>query len=258
MSGKRRISWIFALGAVMALPAGGDVYDATFERGNKAYMSGNYTEAIAAYEQLVEESVNSAAVFHNLANAYYRDGQLGAAIANYERVLQLDPGFEEAAKNLHICIAQTERRLPRPHPPDWEQSLFFWHYQLTGRTSQWLAGLCWIALWILLGIRQIRPVRYMRRAALVAGVLACSFGASAWFKAHGPTHAVANADRMPVHYGTSDQETVRYELYMGDRVLVDRREAGWARVTTADGERGWSRAESLAFVGPPYERPRAK
>jgi len=89
----------------------------------------------------------------------------------------------------------------------------------------------------------------------VVSVLAVAFGLSAWVKAHGDLYAVANNERVPVHYGTSEDETVRFELYEGDRVLVDRRESGWARVMTADGERGWARGRALAFVGPPYERP---
>ena len=52
--------------------------------------------------------------------------------------------------------------------------------------------------------------------------------------------------------GMSEAESVRFELYEGDRVLVDERMQGWARVTTVSGERGWTREEGLLLVGPPY------
>ena len=89
--------------------------------------------------------------------------------------------------------------------------------------------------------------------AIVLAVLAAAFGASAWAKAHPPALAVAAVERVPVHYGTNEDEAVRFELYEGDRVAVDRRADGWARVNISSGERGWARESDLVFVGPPYE-----
>ena len=95
----------------------------------------------------------------------------------------------------------------------------------------------------------------MAAATQLQAILAVAFGASAWEKAHPVELAVANAETVPVHYGTSENETVRFELSEGDRVIVDKRATGWARVVTAEGERGWAQDKHLAFVGPPYERP---
>ncbi|MDQ1257480.1 MAG: hypothetical protein QG656_2085 [Candidatus Hydrogenedentes bacterium] len=241
----------------IALLLGANVYTETFDGANQAYDSGNYQAAIDAYEQLIDENIENPAVFHNLGNAYYRNGRIGPAIANYERALQLDPGLDYAQENLGKCIRETKRQLARPLPPDWEQSLLFWHYSLTPRSTRWLALALWWTLWALLVLQKVRPVRYLTRAALLTGVLAVAFGVSAWVKSHGDLYAVANEPSVPVHYGTSDTETVRFELYEGDRVLVDRRERGWARIMTADGERGWAKEDALTLVGPPYERPAA-
>lgn len=234
---------------------GATVYDDTFARGNLAYEQGDYQGAIDAYEQLIEESVVDVAVFFNLGNAYYRRGLLGPAIANYERALQLHPDLDYVRENLEKCVAETERRLGRPLPSDWEQSLLFWHYNLPQHVTRLLAVISWFLFWTLLGLRQLRPWKYLLRAALIVGALALLFGVSAWVKAHGDLYAVANERRVPVHYGKSDDETVRFELYEGDRVLVDQRDQGWLRVTTVDGEQGWARQGAFTFVGPPYDRP---
>lgn len=238
-----------------ALLFGANVYNATFDRGNASYEEGDYGAAIDAYEQLIEESVVHPAVFYNLGNAYYRNGRLGPAIANFERALQLDPGLANVRENLDKCVGETKRQWARPLPPDWEQSLLFWHYELTPRATRLLAIFFWVALWTALAVRLVRPSPHLSRAALVAGLLAAAFGVSAWVKAHGDLYAVASRGRVPVRYGTSEAEMARFELFEGDRVLVDRREGGWARVMTADGERGWAKEGALAFVGPPYERP---
>jgi len=228
-------------------------YDDTFERATEAYRAGEYTVASASLEQLVDQGVVDASVFFNLGNVYYRQGLLASAIASYERALQVEPGMPEAIENLNASIRQTQRSLSKPHPPDWEQSLLFWHYNLRRETSLWVGVVFWFALWGILALRQFRPYPFTRRAAIVAAVGALLFGASWWAKSTPTPLAVAASHRAPVHFGMSENEAVRFELYEGDRVAVDRREAGWARVETAGGERGWTREDHLLFVGPPYE-----
>ena len=239
----------------IALVSCANLYNEAFDEGTAAYHRGDYPAAIEKYEQLIGESVAAAAVFYNLGNAYYRGGHIGPAIANYERALQLNPSFDNARENRDKAVRETKRQLARPLPAEWEQSLLFWHYGLGRMTTDFLAALFWIAFWAVLAIRQWRPIPYTRRAALVLGLLALAFGASAWAKAHPAQLAVANDDPVPVRYATDETSTVRFELYAGDRVTVDKRMNGWARVTTIDGERGWARDSSLTFVGPPYERP---
>jgi len=241
--------------AIAFLLGAGNAYDDTFNNANAAYNAGNYAAAIHMYEQLISESVVSPAVFFNLGNAYFRTGRLGLAIANYERALQLAPSFDGARENLANAVRCTKNHLARPRPPDWQEGLLFWHYNLSTRATDALAVSLWLMLWITLGIRQWRPLRYTRGIAVVTGVLAVVFLFSAWAKAHPEVIVVANADIVHVHYGTDENETVRFDLSEGDRATVDNRMNGWSRVSTADGERGWARDKDLVFVGPPYERP---
>lgn len=234
---------------------GANVFNERFDNANETYDKGRFEEAIVLYEELIEADVVSPEVFYNLGNAYYRMGKLGPAIANFERTLQIDPGFDNAQENLRACVRQTKRHLERPLPPDWEQSLLFWHYNLKPETTRTLAIECWITFWIVMGIRQWKRLPYIGYVTILLAIVAIAFGGSAWVKAHPSRLAVASREVVFVHYGTSDEETVRFELYDGDRVTVDESTDEWSRVTTIDGERGWARKDSLTFVGPPFEPP---
>lgn len=59
-------------------------------------------ESIAAYEKLLQGGVESAALYYNLGNAYYRTGKIAASILNYERALKLDPNNKDAKYNLEL------------------------------------------------------------------------------------------------------------------------------------------------------------
>lgn len=243
------------LSTFLALSLGAaSAYDQTFDRGLEAYASGRFEEAADAFEQLVGQNVVDPAVFYNLGNSYYRSGRIGPAIANYERALDLDPSFIEARENLTRCVNDTKHRLSAPAPPDWERGLLFWHDNVSPRVAFITASVAWVIMWTLLAVRRIRPFRFLRRAAVVSGLVAALFGVSMWAKTHPQSLAVASAESVPVRFGTSEKEVVYFELNEGDRVLIDSRVDGWARVVTSEARRGWTRENLLTFVGPPYER----
>jgi len=231
------------------------VFDVTFDRANEAYRDGNFPEAVTLYEQLVDDGVVDAGVFYNLGNAYFRSKQLGPAIANYERVLQIDPNFQSAAQNLQLCIDRTPRGAGRPLPPDWEQSLLFWHYGLSIGTSATAAAACWLIAWGLLLMRLIRSVPYTRAVASGAFLLATLFATSVWSKSHPLPLAVASAVEVPVYFDRDTDSAIYFQLLEGDRVLVEQAAPGWLKIEAPGGERGWAPISNFVLVGPPYDRP---
>ncbi len=69
-------------------------------RADSAYMAEDYNGAIELYEQSLAGEGRSADTYYNLGNAYWRNGQAGRAIINYERALQQNPAHEDARINL--------------------------------------------------------------------------------------------------------------------------------------------------------------
>lgn len=233
---------------------GATAYNGTFDRAVAAYEQEDFAASIEAFEQLVTEGVVSPEVFFNLGNAYRKSGKLGAAIANYERALYLNPAFESAAVNLSQCRQLTKGQFEQTALPSWDNRMRF----LDGVTPS-MAGafaiLSWFLFWSLLGVRKVFSLKYLRRVAGLALVLTVLSGSAAWVRSHPPLVGIINVDSVAARVATAESAQSRFTLNEGDRVLVERREAGWARIRTSDGGRGWIPDTALAFVGPPYERP---
>lgn len=70
------------------------------EQGDSAYTADDFQRAAELYTKAAETEGTSSALFYNLGNTYYRMGQLGKAVLNYERALKLDPANEDARTNL--------------------------------------------------------------------------------------------------------------------------------------------------------------
>jgi tetratricopeptide (TPR) repeat protein len=231
------------------LTMGADMYDATFNGANQAYHSDDFPAAIAQYEQLVSARVENAVLFYNLGNAYHASGNVGKAVAVYEKALQIDPKMEAAAHNLETVLKETRRNLARPLPGDVEQALFFWAEGLSFQKVLYLGLACWLLLWAILALRAWRPVRFARTAAVLVGVAAVLSLGAAWTKSHPLELAVAAQAEVPVFFGKNPDEPPRFLLYEGDRVRVERTDSEWVLVSTAGGERGWVQEDRMAFVG---------
>lgn len=70
------------------------------EQADSAYMADDFATAARLYNEAIDTEGSSSMLFYNLGNAYYRMGNLGKAIVNYERSLRLDPTNRDARENL--------------------------------------------------------------------------------------------------------------------------------------------------------------
>ena len=68
---------------------------------------GEVTEACRYYEQSLAQDDSQAAVHFNLGNALRRSGAAAAARTRFERALELQPGFIEAAVNLAASLRES-------------------------------------------------------------------------------------------------------------------------------------------------------
>jgi len=237
--------WLLVLFSALAAPP-------AFEQALAAYDAQRYDEAVQQYEALVAEGAADPVLFYNLGNAYFRLENLAAAIANYERALQLDPRLGAARTNLERAVSATKRKLARPLAPGWQESLVPWDERLRKDEVRMLALMCWAAFWSVLFWRVMNRRKGQAILAAVLLAAACGFIVSLYAKSY-PVHlAVANRDELEVRTGANPADTLRFTLSTGDRVRVEATDGEWLRVATVDGERGWAPAASFVQVGPPY------
>lgn len=108
--------------------------------GDSAYIKGDYPVAISIYENLLENDKESAEIYYNLANAYYKSDNIAKAILNYERALLLQPADDDIRFNLTLAKSKTVDKVSE------EYNIFF---------MQWLydiADMYDMKSWALLGI----------------------------------------------------------------------------------------------------------
>ena len=80
---------------------GGENIDSLFVKANSLYQSGDYNEAILAYESLIDKDIDNSILCYNMANAYYQLNQLGYARLYYERAKIYDFNDSDVNYNLN-------------------------------------------------------------------------------------------------------------------------------------------------------------
>jgi tetratricopeptide (TPR) repeat protein len=238
----------FMLAALAALSWPGQaVAEVSYADANRAYQDGRYAEAAERYEALVDRGVIHENLYYNLGNAYFRLGQLGPAIFNYERALRVDPDFQDAAYNLRLARSAAfgdvlDRLDEAERDPMWIRAVTF---VSSGKLAIALAALSIVCFGVLLLIRVLASG--LLRTALVVGnsfagvgLLACAvlLAGHIYFVERIDLGIVLD-DEVVMREGASAIRAARGRLYAGLRVHVIDHEGGWLRVRLATGTEGW-------------------
>src|SRR4030095_1931656 len=145
--GELLVSLSCALICTFVAPSAFAQADAEFIEANQEYAQGHFKEAIDQYEAIVRSGQWSANLFYDLGNAYFRTGDLGRAILNYERALAPERHHPEAAATLQN--GRAEARAPAVPPSGSERYLQFANinqYSVAAAIAFWTAIFCVVGL----------------------------------------------------------------------------------------------------------------
>ncbi|MEZ5358474.1 MAG: tetratricopeptide repeat protein [Candidatus Zixiibacteriota bacterium] len=91
------------LSIILSAAVSANTLEYNFEKGNEYYANGEFKQAIGEYEKILQADYQSAEVYYNLGNAYFRQGMLGHAIKNYIRARRLAPRDDDIIANLDFA-----------------------------------------------------------------------------------------------------------------------------------------------------------
>lgn len=78
------------------------------DAASKAYSSGNYEEALAAYTRIEKQGLVSAGLYYDMGNTYVKTHDWGMAMLCFERALRLDPGNDRIENNISYVTSQVD------------------------------------------------------------------------------------------------------------------------------------------------------
>ena len=246
---RMKRSWSCTIVAIwvtlLASFARGATEDATaFAKANQDYAAGHYKQAIDGYESLIRTNQSNAVLFYNLGNAWFRKGDPGRAILQYERALALDRQHPEAQANLHL-VRDEARALELPKTRA-DRYLGF----ATSDQYVWTAAIAfWIAIFalavLLLGSRRSGATI----AVLVGALLVFGGAAYACYAVdngpQGRAVAIVTGKNIQARLATADTAGAVLALPAGSEVKILSTRGEWVYAALPNNLNGWIPAASI-------------
>jgi tetratricopeptide (TPR) repeat protein len=218
-----------------------------FTKANQEYAQGHFKEAISGYEALVRAGQWSANLFYDLGNAYFRVGDFGRAILNYERALALERHHPEATANLQIARDEAHAlELQQSWPERYLQFASVNEYSIAAPIAFWLAV---FAIVMLIFARR-------RSATLIATLMLCLLvSAVAIYAAYtlergsnGSALAIVTGKNVQARLATADTANSVLALPAGSEIKILSTRGDWIYAALSNNLRGWIPAKDAQQV----------
>ncbi|GAP72728.1 BatD protein [Candidatus Symbiothrix dinenymphae] len=224
-------------------------------KGNEAYTKGDYPQAVKLYEEALATNGESADVYYNLGNAYYRLNKVAPAILNYERAVLLNPGDKDARFNLEIAKLKTVDEIVSLDGFflfEWWESLQNWR-----TTNQWcsIGIFFFVLLFTCLFIYFFSKKLTIRKIAFFTGIAALVFCLPANIFSYKQEQKLTNRNTAIIFAATitikSAPDTSGTDLFIlheGTKVKIISKLGDWREIETADGNVGWIQGKEIEVI----------
>jgi tetratricopeptide (TPR) repeat protein len=226
-----------------------------FQAGNQYYAQSNYKAAVEQYQRVLEFGVVSDVVLYNLANAHFKNNQLGSAILCYEKAQRLSPNDREITENLNFARARIADKVERP-----PEGVVFSQLR---RITNWLsldtetalavtfffAANCAFALfWLDMIPRLSRIMLYCSIALLTLFLILAASNLVRIYWQETVHEGVILVEKADVLSGPASDSPILFSVHEGLKVRIENDLPDWVQISLENGWNGWVKKDALGEI----------
>jgi tetratricopeptide (TPR) repeat protein len=218
-----------------------------FEAANRLYEKGDYAGAIAAYKNLAASGRASAPLLFNLGNAYFKNGQVGKAIATYRQAETLAPRDPDIRANLRFASGSVPGNNWRRSPVDRLLDLL---------TLNELGVIVAISFWVWFGFLAAGQLRPGLKPALrtwvvlsgIVGTLAAAWLVQGLIEHATNRTAIVTSSASVARFGPLEESQISFNVRDGNELRIFGRKDRWLQVMDASNRTGWILTNDVAQI----------
>lgn len=227
----------------------------TKNNADTEYQKGNYQQAIRDYEEILKNG-ESAEIYFNLGNAYYRTDNITKAVLNYERARLLSPGDDDINFNLQFARSKTIDKIT----PQSEMFFVTWYKSLVNFTSvdNWAKTgiLCIVMALLLVLLYLFGPQLMLRKIGFFGGLaffviflLSNLFAFQQKQALDNRTGAIIISPSVNIKKTPAKNSADQFVLHEGTRVdIIDKGMTDWRCIRVGDGREGWIETKAIEEI----------
>lgn len=219
--------------------------ESDFDTGLRAYETGDYSTAITSFESSLED-LESAALRHNLALAYFQNDRVTEAVWQLERSLRLAPHQDDY--QFKLAALRQQLGLP-PSEPHWlnrfGKAVSPRSWIIVAATAFWLLMVSVLLPWI-----AGKPRPLIGKALLILSSFTLLVSGSVLFyqKDLSRQGICLNASMRELHAAPAAVAPQTGIARPGERALLLERHNNYVRIRTEGGAEGWIGLESFRLI----------
>ena len=248
---KIYFSLLFVFASVLAYGQ-----ETTKAQADSAYINNDYANAVYLYEDILANQGESADIYYNLGNSYYKMDNIAKAILNYEKALMLNPGNGDIRFNLELAQSKTVDKVT----PMSEVFLITWMKSLTNTMSEqgwsklaiasFILTLLGLVLYFFSKKIAMKKIGFISTLCLMlVCILANVFASSQKSKAQSHSSAIIMEPSVTVKSTPNEGGTELFILHEGRKVMIkDNTMREWKEIQLEDGNAGWVPASVIEII----------
>ena len=226
-----------------------------FEKGNVLYQKGQYEQAIQAYESVLDSHQQSAELYFNLGNCYYKLNKVAPAIYNYEKALVLAPEDADITNNLKFAQKLTIDEVKDVPKVGFVKLLRdftgIYHFNTWALISV-VFGLLFLGFFIgyyFSPSTRSKRIFFFGMFVWIVSLLV-SLGAAIFEKNHfvNERPAIVFAEVTEVKSEPQKASPATFTLHEGTKVFVLETLGKWKKIQLTDGTEGWIESPAIREV----------
>ncbi len=223
---------------------------------DSAYANEDYTEAARIYQSLIDSLGESAVLYYNLGNCYYRQDSIARAILNYERARLLDPTDNDLAFNLELARTKTVDKVAPANDMFFVTLFRSLVLSMTVRGWKMLGIGAFVLMLICIAVYLFAPVLTAKKVGFTVAILlliVCVFAniaaAQQRSQINHRTGAILMSPSAVVKSTPSASGTDLFILHEGTHVqIIDDTMREWVEVRMSDGKEGWLQRSEIERI----------
>lgn len=226
-----------------------------FEKGNELYQKGKYDLAVKAYESVLASNKQSAQLYFNLGNSYYKLNQIAPAIYYYEKALVLDPTNKEALNNIKFAQKQTIDEIKVIPKVGFGKLVRDFTGNYSYDTWAWISvAFAFLFLIFFLGYYLSQKVIlkrvYFFGMFVIILLILISISSAAFERDHflNERPAIVFAQSAEVRSEPQKASSSIFILHEGTKVYVEETLQNWKKIQLTDGTEGWIDSSAIKEV----------
>jgi tetratricopeptide (TPR) repeat protein len=233
--------------------------ETVLEEANALYNSGDFRKAIEILENEKDaqksQGLESAGLYYNLGNSYFRVNEIAKARLYYERALLLDPGDRDTRHNIDYVMSKIEDKIPVADT--FFLNIWFNAIQNLFSSNSWatigvvsfiLFVLCLVLFFFSRYIFTKKAAFYTGIVLIIVVIFANIFSFRQKSRIEHRDTAIIMAASVPMVSSPDINSKELTLLHAGTKVTVTKEDRSWLEVEIDNGTVGWIQREKLEII----------